>query len=163
MTGSYSTFRILCSSPPDSQREQELFLSCLARFCEQVTMPDWVLFAPATFRAPFDANAARTAVEANIRTCDFFLHVYGGTVPDAVYQGFVDSALRCTADPDFAMRSAVVFFRETGEVSTEMRALRESLASDARCRVLAYHDESDLETHFRGMLEDWYSQVRRVA
>ena len=163
MPGNFTTYRILCSTPPELETEQDVFLAANSEFAEQVTMPESVLFAPATFRPPFNADLSRRAVEANLRMCDFFMHIMGETSPPAVYKGFIDYALQCTADPAVPMRAATVLFRESAAAAEEMHALRKSLESDPQCDVRAYKDADDLAVQLRQVFDDWYSQVRRPS
>ena len=161
MPGSFTTYRILCSTTPELDTEQEIFLAANADFAEQVCMPEWVLFAAATFRPPFQAELNKAAVEANIRMCDFFIQIFGEKSPPAVYKGFVDYALQCTADPAMPMRAATVLFHDSAGASEEMRALRKALDADPQCDVRTYKDGDDLAIQLRQVFQDWYSQVKR--
>jgi hypothetical protein len=168
MPHNFTIYRVLCVTTPELAAEQGVFLSTLAQFAEQVSMPEWILFAPGTFRPPFDANASKSAVESNIGMCDFFLQIFGDKVPEPVYRGFLDYALECTADASKPMRQATALVREFESVSEEMQALRKSLESDARCDVRAYGGANDgagnnLEAQLRGIFQDWYAQVRSAA
>lgn len=160
MSSAFTTYRILCSTTPDLEVEQSVFLAAIAGFAEQVTMPEWALFAAATFRPPFDAEFNRPAVEANIRMCDFFIEILGGTSPPPVYKGFIDYALQCTADPAMPMRASTVLFRGS-QAGGDLRALRQALDADPHCDVREYRDASDLAVELRRVFDDWYSQVRR--
>jgi hypothetical protein len=155
---SYTTCRILCSTPPDLDEEQQLLLACNAEFGEQVTIPNRVLFAVASFREPFDPHAHRYGVQGNLRMVDFFVHVYGERAPDPIYQDFVYYALKCLADPAKPLRSAVVFFKSPGTDET-LRGYQETLAADERCHVRVYSDAKDLVSQFREVLADWYATV----
>jgi len=158
MSMAYTTCRILCSTPADLDEEQQLFLSVNAEFGEQVTIPNQILFAVASFREPFEPHAHRYAVQGNLRMVDFFVHVYGERAPDPIYQDFVYYGLKCLADPAKPLRNAVVFFKSPGGDET-LRGYQEALAADERCQVRVYTDAKDLAAQFREMVESWYATV----
>ena len=168
MPHNYTTYRVLCVTTPELEAEQAVFLSALAQFADQVSMPEWILFAPATFRSPFDPNASKSAVEGNIRMCDFFVQIFGDKAPEPVYRGFIDYALECAADSSKPMRRVSALVRESAGVTEEMQVLRRALESDPRCDLRVYAGANDgaqnnLETQLRGIFQDWYAQVRSTA
>ncbi|HEV3198007.1 MAG TPA: hypothetical protein VGZ73_08870 [Bryobacteraceae bacterium] len=158
MSISYTTCRILCSTPADLDEEQQLFLTATAEFGEQVTIPNQILFAVASFREPFEPHSHRYAVQGNLRMVDFFVHIYGERAPEPIYQDFVYYGLKCLADPAKPLRRAVVFFKSPG-VDETLRGYRGTLAADERCQVRVYNDAKDLAAQFREMLQDWYATV----
>lgn len=158
MSISYTTCRILCSTPPDLDEEQKLFLATTAEFSEQYTIPNQVLFAVASFREPFEPHAHRYGVQGNLRMVDFFVHIYGDRAAEPIYQDFVYYALKCLADPEKPLRKAVVFFKSSSTDET-LRGYQESLAADERCQVRVYGDAKDLAAQFCEMLADWYATV----
>src|SRR5579864_282679 len=153
----YTTYRILCSTPPDLDAEREVFLSSVAKFGEEVTLPAQVLFAAASLPAPFNANLHKAAIEGNIRMVDFFVQVFGDSAPEGAYRGFVDYALECLADPAKPLRSVAVLFKATPNVGEEICKLKETLRAGGRCEVREFHDSQELDTQFREVLESWYA------
>ena len=107
----FKFYGILCCTPPDLEAERLVFESAVAQFVEQVSMPDGVLFAPASLRPPINAAVQKAAIDSNIRTCEFFIQIFGEQWPDPVFEGFVDYALECAADPTMATRQVAVLFR----------------------------------------------------
>lgn len=160
MPGQYTFYRLLCATPPELEGEQQLFLSVLADFGAAVTMPDWVLLAPATFRAPFDAHVAKRAVEQNIQASTFYLQMFGEQAPERVYTGFLDYALKCLADPAQPLRHVTVLFQESAGVSAEMRALRASLSEAGQCDVLGFAGMDALGKLLPDVLAAWYVHVK---
>ncbi len=155
---SYTTRRILCSTPADLDEERELFLAANAEFSEQVALPNQVLFAVASFREPFDPYAHRHAVQGNLRMVDFFVHVYGDRAPEPIYEDFVRDALKYLADPARPLSKTVVFFKSPHSDET-LRGYHEALATDERCQVRVYSDAKDLAEQFREVLTEWYATV----
>jgi hypothetical protein len=158
MSISYTTCRILCSTPADLDEEQQLFLAANAEFGEQVTIPSQILFAVASFREPFEPHAHRYAVQGNLRMVDFFVHVYGERAPDPIYQEFVYYGLKCLADPAKPLRNAVIFFKSPNTDET-LHRYQDALTADERCQVRVYSDAKDLAAQFREMLAGWYATV----
>jgi hypothetical protein len=118
MSHNFTVHRILCSTPPELAAEQTQFLDSLAQFAEEITTPDRVLFPAATFRAPFDALGQKHAVEGNIRTCEFFIQIFGEQPAEPVYGAFLEYAIQCAADPVQTMRQVAVLFKDAGVAST---------------------------------------------
>jgi hypothetical protein len=154
----FTIYRILCSSPDDLEPEQTVFHEVLSRFAEEVTMPESILFPAASFRAPFDAKANKAAVESNIRACDFFLQIFGDTVPDSVYRGFLDYAIQCATDPAQTMRRTAILCKAPGEQTRDLRA-----SLSGRTDVHLFHDHEELTQTVRAVLEGWYGIVKPAA
>jgi hypothetical protein len=158
MSHSFTTYPVLCSTTDDLEPELRVFHAALAKFAEEVTMPEWILFPAASFRSPFDANAQKPAVESNIQMCDFFIQIFGEKAPDPVYLGFVEYAIQCAADPAQKMRRATVLFKDSESTSEDIRKLRAGLAD--RCDVRGFRDSGDLADILRGVFEGWYGLVK---
>ena len=123
-------------------------------------MPAGVLFPASTFRSDFDAPRQRSAVESNLRMVEFFVQIYGDSLPDPVFQGFVNFALKCVADPAIPLRHATVLFKRSSGTPPELEKLRDALAADPRCEVRDYGDEQELGTQVRAVLEGWFALVQ---
>jgi hypothetical protein len=159
MSNHFTMHRVLCSTPPELESARLVFEQQLSDFAEQVTMPAGILFPSASFRQEFNVSVLRYAVESNIRMVEFFLQIFGGSMPDPVFQGFINLSLACVADPAIPLRQATVLFKHSSG-SPELEKLREALAADSRCEVREYADEQDLGLQIRNMLEGWFALVR---
>ena len=135
MPTDFKFYGILCCTPPDLESERLVFESSVTQFVEQVSMPDQVLFAPASLRPPINAAVQKAAIDSNIRTCEFSIHIFGEQWPDPVFAGFVDYAVECAADPTKVTRQACVLFRNFHAAVPELRHLRERLAAARRCEL----------------------------
>jgi hypothetical protein len=136
MSNPYTIHKVLCASTPFVDDEKFAFLETLSRFCEEVAMPDAVLYAPASFRAPFDPMMHKPLVDGNIQICAGFLQLLDEDPPERAYKTFVEYALKCQADPEQPMRAVAVAFKQTPEVSAEAAAYKKSLES--RCDTFSY-------------------------
>ena len=161
MSNSYLIYRVVCSTPPGLEEERDLFLLTLSVFAEQVTMVEQVLFAPATFRTPFDATVMQAAVKENIKDAFFFLTLFGEDPVEPVYKHFVQYAIECQADPGLPMRRATVFFKESQDVVEETRALRERFAG--QCDIRVFHNVKDLEPQLRELMAEWLAAVKAIS
>ena len=159
MATSFQFYRILCTTPPDLEEERLAFESAVAQFVEQVSMPDRVLFAPASLRPPIVAAVQKSAIERNIRECEFFLQIFGEERPDPVFPGFVEYALACAADAAMVTRAAAVLFRNHARASEEVRAFRESLASRGGCELRDFRNTEELGGVVRELLREWYAAL----
>ena len=160
MPANWTTYRVLCCTSPDLERERSALNAANAQFAERVTMPEWVLLALALLRADADPRSYRPAIEANIRFCDFFAVVLDERSPDPMYPELVDYGLKCAADPAFPMRSVAVLFRNPEAAGAEVAALRKSLLDGGRCDVRSFDSVEELERQFGEVLAAWYAQVR---
>ena len=151
----FKFYRILCCTPPDLEDERQVFESAVAQFVEQVSMPDGVLFAPASLRPPINAAVQKAAIESNIRTCEFFVQIFGEKSPDSVFGGFVDYALECAADPNLATRNVAVLFRNYDSAAPELHLIRERLAGEGSCER-DFSDSPDLSQQLANLLRAWY-------
>jgi len=158
MPDQYTIHRLVCSTPPGLEEERDLFLAALASFAERVSMPEWVLLAPATFVDAFDANLQQAAVKNNIKNGVFFLGIFGQDPADPVYKRFVEYAIECAADPGLPMKRVTVFFKESADTAEEMRALRARFAE--QCEVRAYRNLKDLEPQLEDILAGWFAAVK---
>ncbi len=161
MSNNWTTYRVLCAAPPDLEAEQSVFHAANAKFAERVTMPQWILFALASPRPDFDPQAHRRLLESNIRFCDFFVQIFGDKAPDLAYRGFVDLAIECTADENFAMRATAVLFRNPDRASEEIQALRQQLSNNPHCAVYDFRDAEGLERASEAVLSSWYSLIQK--
>jgi hypothetical protein len=152
---------IICTTPPDLEDERTAFESAVAQFVEQVTMPDGVLFAPASLRPAIDARRQKAAIDSNIRTCEFFIQIFGEQLPDPVFPGFVEYALQCRCDPAMVTRNAVVLFRNYSAAAPELRELRERLEGGGQCETRDFQSVPELSIQLRELLSGWYGQVRQ--
>jgi hypothetical protein len=162
MPNQFSIHRVICATPPGLEEERDLFLASLSDFSERVTMPEWVLFAPASFPIGFDATRMQAAVKDNIKNAFFFLGIFSenpGEDPiEPVYKRFVQYAIECAADPASPMKSVTVFFRESADAPEEIRALRVRLAE--QCDVRTYRKLKDLEPQLEDVLARWFAAVK---
>ncbi len=152
----FKFYNILCCTPPDLEAERLVFESAVAQFVEQVSMPDGILFAPASLRPPINAAVQKTAIDSNIRTCEFFIQIFGENWPGAVFEGFVDYALECAKDPNLATRNVAVLFRNYSNAAPELHHLRERLAAGGLCELRDFNTEADLANQLANLLSAWY-------
>jgi hypothetical protein len=160
MAAPFRIYRILCSTPPDLETDRLIFESALASFGEQTTFPQQVLFAGASFRPRFDAERHRAVGEANIRQCDFFLHIFPETWPGTAFQAFIDLALACTEDSSMPMRQIAVLFKNFGDADENVRKFRDSLADAGKCEVREFQDPADLDRLLRETFTSWWESVQ---
>jgi len=160
MAVNFTFYRILCSTPRELEAERLAFESVVAQFVEQVSMPDAVLFAPASLRPPIIAANQKVAIEANIRMCEFFIQIYGEQWPDPVFRGFVEYAVECASDPALATRAVCVFFRNYRAAAAELREFRETLAAKEQCELRDFSDVEDLSRQLRELLSAWYAPLK---
>jgi hypothetical protein len=160
LPANWTTYRILCCTPPDLEQERCALNAVNAQFAERVTMPEWILFALASFRAGVDPRTYRPAIESNTRFCDFFVTVFGERSPDPMFRELVEYALTCTADPAFPMRSVVALFRNPEDAAEEMVALRKSLLEGGRCDVRDFHNREELDREFGDVLAAWHALIQ---
>jgi hypothetical protein len=160
MVTNFTFYRILCCTPPDLETERLAFESAVAQFVEQVSMPDGVLFAPASLRPPIRATVQKLAIESNIRTCEFFIQIFGEQQPEPVFEGFVEYAQQCVADPSFVTRDVCVFFRNYQAAVPGLRQFRESLAAKQECQLRDFGSAEELSQQLRELLTGWYAPLR---
>jgi len=161
MAAPFRIYRILCSTPPDLEPERELCESTLASFGETVTFPQQVLFAGASFCPGFDAVRHRAAGEANVRQCDFFLHIFSETWPGAAFQAFIDLAQASLADPSKPMRQTAVLFKNFAGADEKVRSFRDTLAAGGNCDLREFQDPAELERLLREIFASWWESVQR--
>jgi len=126
-------------------------------------MPDAILFALASPRSDFDPRANRHGLESNIRSCDFFVQIFGETAPDPAFLEFVDLALGCTADPAFPLRATAVLFRNPESAAPEIAAFRDKLSGNPHCTVHDFHDSSEFDALAETVLADWRTKIQLAA
>ena len=160
MAAPFRIYRILCSTPPDLEPEREIFESALAAFGEAVTFPQQVLFAGASFTPLFDAQRHRAAAEANVRECDFFLHIFSETWPGAVFQAFVDLAVASMIDPSRPLRHVVVLFKNYAQGDQKVREFRDTLAAGGNCELREFQDPGELERLLGEIFASWWEAVK---
>ena len=156
----WTIYRALCCVTPDVEAERAAFEAANACFAERVTMPEGMLFALASPRSDFDPQVNRHGVESNIRSCDFFVQIFGETAPDPAFLEFVDVAVRCAADPALALRSAVVMFRNPERAAPEVTAFRERVSASPYCTVRDFHDLSEFDALAETVLTDWRAKIQ---
>ena len=160
MPVNFKIYRIFCATPPDLDAERLEYESVIAQFVEQVSMRDAVLFAPASLRPPIVAANHRTALESNIRMCEFFIQIFGEQCPDPVFQALAEYALDCVDDPSMCTRGVCVFFRNHHAAAPELRTFRESLAARGRCELRDFSGVEDLFGQLRELLSAWYAPLK---
>jgi hypothetical protein len=160
MAIAWTIYRALCCVTPELEPERVAFEAANTRFAERVTMPEAMLFALASPRCDFDPQVNRHGLESNIRSCDFFVQIFGETAPDAAYLEFVDLAVTCTADPAFPLRSTAVIFRNPESATAEMAAFRDRLAANPHCKVHDFHDSSEFDALAEIILADWRAKIQ---
>jgi hypothetical protein len=159
MPNEYTFHRLVCSTPPGLEEERDLFLKALNEFGERVTIPDWVLLAPASFPEAFDATLHQGAVKNNIKHAAFFLGIFGQDPADVVYKRFAEYAVECADDPDLALHRVTLLFKDAGDVAPEILALRERMS--AICKdVRVFHKTKELPKIFEEILAGWYTCIR---
>ena len=162
MANQFSIHRVVCATPPGMEEERDLFLADLSAFSERVTMPEWVLIAPASFPTPFHATIFQAAVKENIKSAYFFLGFFsenpGDDPTEPVYKRFVQWAIECGADPALPMKWVTVFFKESDDVAEEIRALRGKFAD--QCDVRTYRNLKELEPQLQDVLAGWFAAVK---
>jgi hypothetical protein len=163
MAIAWTIYRVLCCVMPELEPERVAFEAANARFAERVTMPEAILFALASPRSDFDPRINRHALESNIRSCDFFVQIFGETDPDPALRDFADLAVTCTADPALTLRSAVVMFRNPENATAEMMAFRERLSANPHCTVRDFHDSSEFDAVAETILADWHAKVQALV
>ena len=160
MASPFKIYRILCSTPPELDAERTLFESSLAAFGEKVIFPEQILFAGASFRDGFDAGRHRGPAEANVRMCDFFVHIFGETWPGPAFRDFIQLAIECIADPTKPMRQATVLFKNPAEADDKVRQLQQTLIEAGKCEVREFHDSTELEEHLKQLYANWHASVK---
>lgn len=160
MAADFKFYRIFCSTPRELEDERLVFESAVAQFVEKVSMPDAVLFAPASLRPPIIAANQKPVIESNIRTCEFFIQIFGEQWPDPVFQGFVEYALDCVADPSMVTRNVCVLFRNYRTAARELRQFREALAAEGRCELRDFGGAEELAGHLPELLAAWYAPLK---
>ena len=161
MASPFKIYRILCCTPPELEPERCVFESSLAQFGMEVTFPEQILFAGASFRESFDANRHRSAAESNVRMCDFFVQILGEEWPGAVFKGFVNLAVEVMADPSKPMRQVTVIFRNLAAADEKVRQLHDALAADGKCDLREFRDSADLETQLQAVYAGWFTSVQQ--
>jgi len=152
--------RILCCNPPDLDVERQTFESVVAQFVERVTMADRVLFAAASLRPPVDAAVQKATIDANVRTCEFFIQIFGERWPDPVFAGFVEYAQQCAADPSMATRNLAVLFRNYDSAAPELRQFRQRLEAGGQCELRDFGSLDELSKHLGELLATWYAALK---
>lgn len=160
MSAPFRIYRILCSTPAALEAERLLCEAALAKFGEQVTFPQGVLFAGASFRGGFDADRHRAVGEANVRMCDFFLHIFGEDWPGVAYRAFIELAQSCKADPAMPMREVAVLFQNFGNADEKVRKIREKLTGDANCDIRDFASAAELEAQLKEVFDSWWESVQ---
>jgi hypothetical protein len=160
MPTGFKFYGILCCTPPDLESERLVFESAIAQFIEQVSMPDGVLFAPASLRPPINAAVQKAVIDGNIRTCEFSIHIFGEKWPDPVFAEFVDYAVECVADPTVAARQAGVLFRNFDAAAPELHHFRERLAAGGHCELRDFNGPDDLSRQLSDLLTAWYLPLK---
>jgi len=160
MPAPFRIYRILCSTPPDLETERLIFESTLANFAEHRTFPKQVLFAGASFRPRFDADRHRAIGEANVRQCDFFLHIFSDTWPGTAFQAFLDVARACTDDPSLPMRQIAVLFKNFDQADENVRRFRGSLTGAGKCDVRGFQDSAELDRLLTEIFATWWESVQ---
>jgi len=156
----FKFYRILCVTPRELEAERLQFESAVAQFVERVSMPDAVLFAPASLRPPAIAANHKPAIESNIRMCEFFIQIFGEPWPGAEFQEFVEYALSCAADSSMATRAVCVLFRNYHAAAPELRQFRESLAARGQCDLRDFSGAEELSSRLRDLLSGWYAPLK---
>ncbi len=159
MSINWTIYRLLLSMPPDLEAERQVFQTANAKFSEEFTMPAWILFALASPRPDSDPRIYRSAFESNIRFCDFFVQIFGETMPDPAFAAFVNLAIACTADPNFPLRSTVALFRNPESASLEVASLRQRLIGNPGCLVRDFHNTEELDSQAGDILATWYAMI----
>jgi hypothetical protein len=160
MAAPFRIYRILCSTPPDLETDRLIFESTLASFVEQTTFPQQVLFAGASFRPEFDAERHRSSGEANVRMCDFFLHIFSDTWPGTAFKAYIDLAQACIDDPSMPMRRIAVLFKNFPEADEKVRKYRDSLTETGNCDIREFREPADLDRVLREVFASWWAAVQ---
>jgi hypothetical protein len=158
MPNQFTIHQLLCSTPPGLEEERDLFLAALADFAGRVTMPEWVLLAPASFRDGFDVNLLQGPVKSNIKNSAFFLGIFGQDPVAPIYKRLAEYAIECANDPELPMRRVTIFFQDAGDVAEEVQALR--LRFVESCEVRSYRNLKDLEPQFEDVMAGWFAMVK---
>jgi hypothetical protein len=117
----FRIFRILCLTPSELEPEREIFQSTIIRFGEQITFPDEVLFAQASFPGSLISGSHLRATEFNIRICDFLVQIAGPHRPDATHQQLLDYAPQSAGDPSLPMQRVALFLKHgAGQLSADL-------------------------------------------
>jgi hypothetical protein len=159
MANDWTTYRVLCTAPPDLEPERIAFYEENAKFAERITMPRRILFALASPRSDFNPQIHARPVESNIQFCDFFVQICGEDVLDPAYRRFVELAVECTGDQKFPMRAAAVLFRNPGEASEETQRFRERLLNHPDCTVHDFRGPEELGRASEAILASWCSLI----
>jgi hypothetical protein len=160
MAPSFRIYRVLCSTPPDLEAEREIFESTLTSFGEAVAFPQKVLFAPASFLPPFDAGIHRTAVEANVRECDFFLHVFGESWPGPPFPAFIDLAQDSMAAPARPLRRSAILFKNFARADEKVREFRDKLGATGKFDLRDFQETAELDGMLREIFSSWWESLR---
>jgi hypothetical protein len=158
MSNQLAQYRVVCSTPPGLEEERDLFLAAVASFSERVALPVGVLFPPATFPTALDAVRFQGAIKENIRYAYFFVALFGEDPPNPIYKRFVQYAMECADDPESVLQRVTVFFKESDDISEEMRALRTRFQD--QCEVRGYRKKKDLEPQWEELLAAWFAAVQ---
>ncbi|SRR5258708_1082177 len=161
MPTEFTIHRVVCSTPPGLEEERNLFQATLGAFTEIVSMPEAILFAPAIFPTPFNATTFQGAVKENVKSSVFFLGFFGEDPTEVAYKRFVQYAMECASDTEVPMRKVTLFFKESEDVSEEMRALRARFAD--QCDVRTYRTLKELEPQLQDVLAEWFALIKPAA
>jgi len=157
MSNEFVIHRVVCATPPGQEEERDLVLADLAAFSERVSMPEGILFAPASFPTGFNATMLQAAVKNNIRNAVFFLGFFGEDPTEPVFKRFVEYALECADDPALPLRRVTLFFKDSEDVDPEMIALRQRWVG--QCDVLLYRRLANLAPQIEDLLAGWFAAV----
>jgi hypothetical protein len=163
MATPWTVYRLLCCVTPELEPERRAFDAANARFAERVTMPEAILFGLASPRSDFDPRLSRHGLESNIRSCDFFVQIFGEAGSDIAFREFVDLALACTADSAYPLRSTVVMFRNPENAAPEIAAFRDKLRGNPHCTVHDFHDSAEVGALAEIILADWHAKIHELA
>jgi hypothetical protein len=160
---SYRFRYVICCSPPELEQERTAFHAAIGKFNEEVAMKAGELLAAASLRPGIIAERQQAAIESNIRMCEMLVQIFGEQPPPAVFQGFVEYALRQAQDPAATMKRVAVLFRRAEAAGAESRDYQAAVAGRASCEVREFMDELELVRALREVLEGWYTPVRMAG
>jgi hypothetical protein len=144
----YAMHRIFCSTPGDLEPEREAFYEVVGEFNESEAMPRNILFVALSIVPRVTYKPVyQDAIDENVRSCAFFVQLFGGTwgPPERNFEQDYQLAAKCEASADLPMKGIAVFLKEgAAEQSINGSAPRYS-----------YRDLDEFKQRLRETLSAW--------
>lgn len=164
---------VFVASPGGLEAERKAFFETLSRFNSDDGHDDGVSFMPQGHELAYaGAGRPQELINEQIRDADYLLVVFWdkwgfASTHDGKYTSGTEEefyvGLECLADPDFAMRDVVVFFKDTpdrqlsdpGEQLGRVLEFKRKLEAERRVLYRSFNDETEFRTELRRLLSKW--------